>query len=531
MEYTFNGSFEFVYERLRKSVAGKRRDGGFKDWIYEQKDIIEAEPIKALRETRNYATSRFHQVLSFYIKVLNTPSRLLAFGESYDAMYFDKSDEYHSTSISLRDLYESENLESKFYEFVASTFGRGVLLNRACFGDPRLHFMDKSEIALRPDHGEPTFAEWLDEQPTLEQQGDGVNAFCNILLSLLINKQPTVLIDEPEAFLHPPQIRALARLIATESGGDTQLVISTHSHDLVQGLIDFAPERTSVVRLSREINESGVDVNRVKILESSDISTFWHDPLIRTSDALSSLFHHVAVIVEGDSDARFFRAMVDAIVDESDRLLDIRFIHCGGKDRIPKIAGALRAIGVPIVAIVDIDVLDDLSRFLSLVESFGGDASKIKSIVSDIIRYTSEQRSVESAGDAKDSVIKLFDSLTDQRRPIPKDTLRKMQEALRTSSAWSLVKRSGDAFFGRGEAHNNFKQVQAFSVDIGIVINYFGELENLCKSVEARKGEWLAKVLQNNLRESVYLQDAREFVTILIDKCKVISGKKYLNPP
>ena len=62
------------------------------------------------------------------------------------------------------------------------------------------------------------------------------------------------------------------------------------------------------------------------------------------------------------------------------------------------------------------------------------------------------------------------------------------------------------------------------SSNIGIVINQNGELENLCKTVEARKGEWLAGVLSKDLTRDPELEPARIMAQDLMDKAARMAG-------
>lgn len=369
---------------------------------------------------------------------------------------------------------------------------------------------------------------WFETQEKLNQQGDGIKAFCAILIPLIGQLTPLILLDEPEAFLHPPQIRELARIIATEIYPHTQVIIATHSDDFVRGMIDFAGRRVSVIRMTRSKFNDGQsrEVNYIKKLDSADISQLWHDPLLRTSDVLTSLFHRLAIIVEGDSDARFLRALLDKIADnDSAGVLDVKFFHCGGKDKIPKIVAALRAIGVPTVCVVDIDVLDDKEKFLRLVDSFGGDRSTFEKPIADLLRFVSEQRSTQNFSETKEQIEKLFEGL-DTQKPIPSNILLKVREVLNRSSAWYLVKRSGASFFPGGEAYNNFTSICNNAGTLGIVINTHGELENLCRTVVAKKGEWLTAVLEKDLSTDADLLDARQFAQNLLHRCQEIAASK-----
>ena len=64
--------------------------------------------------------------------------------------------------------------------------------------------------------------------------------------------------------------------------------------------------------------------------------------------------------------------------EKSKRDPDFRFYHCGGKDRVAGIAQSLRAVKVPTVAIVDLDLFSDKSKFFRLFETMGGTSIEIE---------------------------------------------------------------------------------------------------------------------------------------------------------
>lgn len=95
-----------------------------------------------------------------------------------------------------------------------------------------------------------------------------------------------MLIDEPEAFVRPPPARQLGRILVKDKPEDQQLWLSTHSGDLVRGLLEIPDASVRVLRLRRRD-----DVNVVAELSSSDVKTLWDDPLLRYSNILDGLFH------------------------------------------------------------------------------------------------------------------------------------------------------------------------------------------------------------------------------------------------
>jgi hypothetical protein len=123
----------------------------------------------------------------------------------------------------------------------------------------------------------------------------------------------------------------------------------------------------------------------VTVLDSEQIKALWADPLLRTSDVLSALFHDAALICEGETDARFYRTVLDA-TRSAIREADGRFFHFGGKDRIASVVAALRALNVPVIAIVDIDLLADRQKFLILFEALGGRPADVENDLKTILR-------------------------------------------------------------------------------------------------------------------------------------------------
>jgi predicted ATPase len=120
----------------------------------------------------------------------------------------------------------------------------------------------------------------------LSLQGHGVRSFVGLYLTLATLPYPIVVVDEPEAFLHPPQARALGLEIARLSArNNTQVILATHSLDLLKGILDYNVATATVIRLTRD-----GDQNSVSHLSAELINELWADPLLRFSGALDGLF-------------------------------------------------------------------------------------------------------------------------------------------------------------------------------------------------------------------------------------------------
>src|SRR5262249_53586021 len=141
------------------------------------------------------------------------------------------------------------------------------------------------------------YLEKLGQMPLLSQQGDGMRSFAGVMLHLIAGAQSMLLIDEPEAFLHPPQARLLGRMLIESKRTDCQLIVATHSSDVVRGVLDALSEDVQIVRLCRDGN-----LNTGSLLDAEQVRALWGDPLLRYSNILDGLFHERTVVCESDAD-------------------------------------------------------------------------------------------------------------------------------------------------------------------------------------------------------------------------------------
>jgi hypothetical protein len=389
-------------------------------------------------------------------------------------------------------------------------FGLKLILNRLAGDKLKLHICkDDPSIATSRISWE-TVAR-LDRLPLLERQGDGMRSFAGLMLSLLVNPRKVVLIDEPEAFLHPPQIRKLADVIARDTPQQTQIIVATHSDEFIRGLLDASGNRVTVARIVRKKDDATV----VSVLDSTQITNLWIDPLLRTSDVLSALFHEAAIICEGESDARFFRALTDAITVER-RRPDVRFYHFGGKDKVTSIAKALKLVSVPVIAVVDIDVLSDKAKFLSLFSTMGGNSAEIEK---DLTLLVTQVQSKRKDPTATEIALELERIAVDVRKNslISDQSRKQITDIGKTPAPWQRIKEDGYRGFADAALINAFQRISDASEAVGLLILKEGELEGFCRSFSRKnKSEWLASVLQLNLEEDDRLAEARSFAVSLL---------------
>ena len=398
-------------------------------------------------------------------------------------------------------LFSDETKELRISEVFARAFGTDMVLERTRDGGT-FKIADRKTLPKKKDLFTPESRNYYNSLPDVSDQGDGIRSFARMCLEVLVEPRNIVVIDEPELFLHPPQIRQLAKMITTDTPNSTQLFIATHSVDFVRAILEHASDRLKIIRLSR--SPAG---QRATEVDSEEIKNLWSDPNLSASGVLGALFHDHSVLCEGETDRKFFRALDDSIEDNSANS-DLEYYSINGKDRILPIAKALKRLNVGVSAIVDIDILANKKNFHDLLEVFGGDFSAIES---DFKRVEGDTRSRrrEISGDLFRSDILEIANEVAGKPTVPNDTIQRIHSLLKKSSPWSQIKESGAAWF-KGESYKAVGRLIDYCASVGLFINNQGELESLCREAPAsNKNAWLRDVLQRNLKKDSALEHAR----------------------
>ena len=374
-------------------------------------------------------------------------------------------------------LNQSESLAQKLSEYFHQAFGSDLVVNRNDMRTIPLH------TGQAPDKTAFTIAEQdeyysqVNELPKLQDQGDGMRSFASILLDTFTSEYSITLIDEPEAFLHPPQARLLGKMLANKNPNDRQLLISTHSEDFLQGLLDANSENVTVIRINRDSN-----INRMSVLQNDKIKKLWSNPILRYSNILSGLFHEKVVVCESDYDCLFYQAIIDAMYEHKNEIApDILFTHCGGKTRIKDVVIALKAVNVPVAAICDFDLLNSSNIFKPITAAFGIDWN---------VTLSADMKIIYDSMNAKNSV---------------------------ANNAWDQIKKVGKSGF-TGNEPAAYEKVETACKSIGLFVVPVGEMECFDKTVNKEKKEWVYHVLENyDLATEAKLEEARKFVQEIVD--------------
>jgi ABC-type branched-subunit amino acid transport system ATPase component len=393
--------------------------------------------------------------------------------------------------------------ESELSNAFRRAFGLSLFVNRTAGDKLTLHVSadDQPDFESFRD-----YMSWFSRIETLEQQGDGMKSFAAALMSLKIHPKSLLLLDEPEAFLHHPQARKLAEIITRDTAPHTQIWLATHSDEIVRGLLDHTNDRIVLIRLDRVRNTT-----TPKLLKAEQVKTLWADPLLRTSDVLSSLFHELAIICEGESDVRFFRTLVDADAN-AQRLPDLRFYHVGGKDKIVSIVSALKLVDMPVCILVDIDILSDVEKFLKLFEALGGHRNEVSDDIRAIVRHVGQQKPTLSSKDVSLRLTVLAEKIQGEHS-LSSESRRAISALAEETTQWGRIKEDGYRGFANATIIQAFDRVYDKCKVVGMLINREGELEGLCRDISKKpKSTWLAEVLNRDLMTDPSLDDARKML-------------------
>ncbi|GAA1166870.1 hypothetical protein GCM10009606_49970 [Nocardioides aquiterrae] len=334
--------------------------------------------------------------------------------------------------------------------------------------------------------------------PLLADQGDGMKSLIGLLLPVIAATYPIVVIDEPEAFLHPPQAHQLGKTLATLARErQIQVVLATHDRNLLAGLL-AADAPVSVIRLDR----SG-DATTAHSLAEDEVAGLWTDPVMRYSNVLDGLFHRVVVIAEADPDCRFYAAALDSLNAKQTLPIppsEILFVPAGGKDGMAKIARSLRAVSVRVVACPDLDILDDKTKIRRLVEVFGGDWSELERNYDVAVEPLKSKKVEATCGEVLKAVEVALSGQHDEAWTEEKKVA--LRPALRTSQTeFKKLKRFGMATFA-GQSAAAAEQLVAQLDALGICCVREGELERLAPALGVTKGPaWVGAALAAGAHE------------------------------
>lgn len=423
--------------------------------------------------------------------LLSTENRLTIVSQSRSAG--DTSEAQNLLQV----LYSSGSAQEKEIRNLVKKAFPGVDIALDFSSPQQLEFrVGKDFASLPPDPRDARAI--LEKCDRLDEQGDGLRSYVGIVVALSTLKRSVFLIDEPEAFLHPPQAFRLGQFIASQASSNRQIVVATHSADVLRGII-FQSSDAQIVRVDR-IGDS----NAIKLLDPAELKALTLDPLLSAAGVLDGLFCSGVVVTEADADSRFFQSVSTKINSG----LDLHYVNADNKQTVPKVLAPYKKLGVRCAGIVDIDVLNDAGEFKRQLVAAGVTGADYESALASRQKIEDEIKStpsIERLNNALEQISKAKIMIEEVLSKSPAEHERVLSEIKRIlkrieadTSAWQVLKKFG--IRALPNSHDEFIKLYRICSAAGLFIIPSGELETILSEHgiewQSDKRVWINRALQ-----------------------------------
>jgi len=476
-----NGSYSL--RPLSPTLTGSRSMGTSAGWEDMWRRNLESG------NPANFKQSFASSFGSYFFAYLNTEDRLRLI-----TSYSNSGNMEMETGSLLQAFYKS-GLESEqvLRTIIKESFKMDIRLDYTHLSNFYLRIGENLD-SIPPDPREALHL--FEAYEKIDEQGDGIKSFVAAVLAMITIDRPVFMIDEPEAFLHPPQATKLGELIAEHAGENRQSLVVTHSSDLLRGILSKRQD-VDIVRIERSNN-----TNKIHHLDPIKLENIANDPLLGSSRVLEGLFYKGVVVVEADSDSIFYQR-ISRKIELAD---DIHYTHAHSKQAIPKVAEAYSNLGVKFSVIVDFDILrvrDEFKDLLIKVKVDGASVERLLEIQKEIVNEIESVDKQKLLGELASNLEKLTadistpDCLGDPDRALH-NAQRDLKRIREQSSTWCNYEASGYQALASG-SQSKFLELDAICRRYGIFIVHVGELESwlIEYGVErtSNKSKWIVNAL------------------------------------
>jgi predicted ATP-dependent endonuclease of OLD family len=321
----------------------------------------------------------------------------------------------------------------------------------------------------------------------IDQLGDGIRSYSGIILNFVADPRPVTIIDEPEAFLHPPQAlklgKELANLVYSEN---RQAIIATHSSDIIRGAMSAG---VSVQFLY-------LDHNRVQrqyhIVTSEQVAKFSAEPFLTHTNALDCLFYAQVVVCEAEADIMFFKWAAEKS-GKADNIEETFWIPSYGKTAVPSIIRSLNGLGVKAKCIFDIDVLLSIGIIEDVCAELNIDIAKYKGFLKNLPSHIKVPPAAQALKEIEEVISATSDDDSDESRLSSIRLIKKSAESL--SRSWSL-KATGLRLLPKGEVRKCAEEFISYLQTHGVIILREGELENYVPDIGGHGKGWVRQAIE-----------------------------------
>lgn len=255
-----------------------------------------------------------------------------------------------------------QELLNELNENIFKLFKKQIFLDFYSLGQ-KIAFRVGNDFSYMFENSNPNTSDInrLMRESKLDDQGDGLKSYVSTFLALNLQESNILLIDEPEAFLHPPLARQLGELIGQANDEAKQVYVATHSVEVLKGILSTSTD-VNIIRITQP--QQGK--NEIKIIDNSLLQNILERPLLRVSRVMEGLFCEKVVITESEADELVYQELTEKLYPQS----GLYFAHGQNKQTLSEIAEMYQRIGINYEIIVDFDVIrkpEEFQKFLSLM--------------------------------------------------------------------------------------------------------------------------------------------------------------------
>ena len=359
-----------------------------------------------------------------------------------------------------------------------------------------LQFRVGTDFSSIPENPQAAF-EKLKDFAVLDDQGDGLRSVLGMITAIVALEKPIILLDEPEAFLHPPQALQLGKIISNLVKDSQQIFVATHSADFLRGLLGETQDAV-IIHLDRPKD----NITEARVLDSAALSQVITDPLISSSRVLEGMFYKGVVATEADSDTAFYQRLFQK-VGASD---EIHFLQTSGKQALKKIISPYQKLGIKFAIIADADVIRERNDVKALLDLTSDETTKEQILEErdEVIKYFQTQSKYDRLLALQTALHKLIsaelpsETSSEDIDKALADYRAKLGKLREESDDLSKLKAFGRECFP-AEEQQRFDKLCNLCSNIGLFIVWVGELESwlVDYGIErtSNKPKWIAEAL------------------------------------
>lgn len=401
-------------------------------------------------------------------------------------------------------LYGNDSIKEKLNDAFQQAFHMDIFLDTSTHINTR--FVVDKDLSDMPDKNDDILNR-VGNLSSLEKQGDGYRSFTATVLTLLLSENKVILIDEPEAFLHPEQARILGAWIAENFNEfKSQILITTHSSNFLQGLLSKGESELKIHRLNRV-----EDITTFTEITTDNILKLSKSPILSSQRVLDSIFSTGVVVCESDADRIFYNTIATNILN----VHRILFIHAHSKQVIKDVVELLNDISVPVAGIVDIDILNgvrDLTNLLSKLNVEQILLNEIRNKSAELNQLIVEIPDEQQYSDLLKELTNLYSEIENKKHNNFQDLKSALKRVYNSPSKWKDIKKFGINGFQTQAQKDLSKEVIALCKTKGVFIVPNGELESWI-SIDgvSQKKDWILPALEkvNNNQD---VEDVKIFI-------------------